>query len=119
MTAPAVYRQISSTYILTSQGLRQTYNDASLGPVFGSGPDLYVDDKLTGAISWQLSYGNPGEEGLSIIDRSRGGENVRVDSLEVFAVAPVPEPAPAAMLLLGAGLLAAHARRLRRAVAAR
>lgn len=119
MTTPAVYRQILSTYVLPSQGLRQTFNDASLGPVFGSGPDLYVDDKLTGSISWQVSYGNPSEEGLSIIDRSRGGENVRVDALEVFAVSPVPEPAPAAMLVLGAGLLATRARRLRRAAAAR
>jgi len=120
MSAPAVYRQIPSTYVLPSQGLRQTFNDASLGPVFGSGPDLYVDDKLTGSISWQVSYGNPGEEGLSIIDRSRGGENVRVDALEIFAVSPVPEPARMVMLLLGAGVLASRVgvRRLRRATAA-
>jgi hypothetical protein len=114
MSTPAVYRQILSTYILPSQGLRQTFNEASLGPVFGAGPDLYVDGSLDAAISWQLGYGSPSEEGLSIIDRSRGGENVRVDALEVFTVSPVPEPLPAAMLLLGAGVLALRARALGR-----
>jgi hypothetical protein len=115
MTAPAVYRQIQSTYQLPSQGLRQTFNDIDLGPVFGSGPDLFVNKPLSGALSWQLSYGDPVEEGMSIIDRTRGGENVRLDALEVFAITPVPEPAAAAMLLAGVGVLLARARARMRA----
>jgi hypothetical protein len=110
MTTPAVYHQVPTTFELPSQGLRQTFNDVGLGPVFGSGPDLYANDRLDGAISWQLSYGNPSDQGLSIIDRTRGGENVKLDAMEVFAVSPVPEPLPAAMLLLGAGVLALRAR---------
>ena len=107
MTVPAVYRQILSTYQLPSQGLRQTFNDIGLGPVFGSGPDLYVNDRLDGALSWQLSYGNPSDEGISIIDRSLHGETVRLDAMEVFAISPVPEPGAAAMLLAGVGVLVA------------
>jgi hypothetical protein len=110
MTAPAVYRQILSTYVLPSQGLRQTFNDIDLGPVFGSGPDLFVNNALSGALSWQLSYGSPAEEGLSIIDRTRGGENVRLDAMEVFSITPVPEPGAVAMLLAGVGVVLARAR---------
>jgi len=111
MTVPAVYRQILSGYVLPSQGQRQTFNDIGLGPVFGSGPDLFVNDRLDGALSWQLSYGNPADEGVSIIDRSVRGETVRLDAMEVFAISPVPEPGTAAMLLAGAGLLVARTRR--------
>jgi hypothetical protein len=110
MSTPAVYRQILSTYVLPSQGQRQTFNDLNLGPEFGSGPDLFVDAGLTGALSWQLSYGNPADEGVSIIDLTRGGENVRIDALEVFAVTPVPEPGIAAMLLVGVAVLLARLR---------
>ena len=52
-------------------------------------------------ISWQLSYGNPRDEGLSIVDRSVHGENVRVDGMEVFAITPVPEPDRVALLSAG------------------
>ncbi|HEX8786862.1 MAG TPA: PEP_CTERM-anchored TLD domain-containing protein [Telluria sp.] len=118
MTVPAVYRQVPATYELPSQGLRQTYNDGNVGPAFGSGPDLYVNDTLQRAISWQLSYGSPSDEGLSIVDRSRG-QNVLVDAIEVFAVSPVPEPSQAALLLAGAGVLALCARSRRREGGAR
>nr|WP_051971321.1 PEP_CTERM-anchored TLD domain-containing protein [Massilia sp. 9096] len=77
MTAPAVYRQTLSDYVLPSQGLRQTFNDLNLGPEFGSGPDLFVNNLLDGAVSWQLSYGNPAEEGLSIVDRTRRRNRAR------------------------------------------
>lgn len=110
MTDPAVYRQIPATYVLPSQGLRQTFNEAALGPVFGSGPDLYTNDALSGGISWQLSYGNPSDEGLSIADRSHG-QNFQLDAMEVFAVSPVPEPLPAAMLLAGASVVILRTRR--------
>lgn len=104
-TVPAVYRQILSGYILPSQGQRQTFNESDFGPVFGSGPDLFVNDRLDTALSWQLSYGNPLDERLSIIDRTVGGETVRVDAMEIYAITPVPEPGPLAMLLAGIGVL--------------
>jgi hypothetical protein len=111
MTTPAVYRQVLSDYVLPSQGLRQTYNEAGYGPVFGQGPDLFVNDELTAALSWQLSYGNPANEGHSIIDGSLNGEIVRLDAMEVFAISPVPEPGNAAMLLAGLSVLGVAVRR--------
>jgi len=109
-TEPAVYRQILSGYILPSQGQRQTFNETEFGPVFGSGPDLFVNDRLDTALSWQLSYGNPLDERLSIIDRSVGGQTVRIDGMEIYAITPVPEPGPLTMLLAGIGVLGAAAR---------
>jgi hypothetical protein len=104
-TTPAVYRQVLSDYVLPSQGARQTFNDILFGPVFGSGPDLLVNDDLTAALSWQLSYGNPANEGSSIIDGSLRGQAVHVNAMEIFAIAPVPEPAQVAMLLAGMGVI--------------
>jgi hypothetical protein len=104
-TTPAVYRQILSSYVLPSQGQRQTFNELAFGPVFGSGPDLFVNDRLDTALSWQLSYVNPADERLSIIDRSRDGETVRIDAMEIYAITPVPEPAPYALLAAGVGVL--------------
>jgi hypothetical protein len=106
-----VYRQVLTDYVLPSQGLRQTYNEAGYGPVFGSGPDLFVNDELTAALSWQLSYGNPANEGLSIIDGSLHGEIVKLDAMEVFAISPVPEPGNVAMLLAGVCILGVAARK--------
>jgi MYXO-CTERM domain-containing protein len=113
-TTPAVYRQVLSGFELPSQGQRQTFNDILFGPVFGTGPDLFVNDDLTKALSWQLSYGNPANEGTSIIDGSLRGQTVTVDAMEIFAIAPVPEPDSWAMLLAGAGALGAFGRWRRR-----
>jgi hypothetical protein len=117
-TTPAVYRQVLSGFELPSQGQRQTFNDILFGPVFGSGPDLFVNDDLTKALSWQLSYGNPANEGVSIIDGSLRGQTVSVNAMEIFAIAPVPEPASWAMLLAGAGMLAGIKRRRRHTASA-
>jgi hypothetical protein len=106
-TEPAVYRQILSNYVLPSQGQRQTFNGIDFGPVFGSGPDLFVSDTMDVGLSWQLSYGNPSEEGFSIIDRSQGGQTVRIDGMEIFAITPIPEPGRQAMLLGGLGVMGA------------
>lgn len=114
MTDPAVYRQVPSSFELPSQGARQSYNAADQGPTFGAGPDLFVNDRLDTAISWQLSYGDPADDGKSIIDGSTGGQFVHVDAMELYTLSPIPEPGQAGMLAAGAGALAALLRRRRR-----
>lgn len=115
MTVPAVYRQVSATYILPSQGLRQTFNAADHGPEFGQGSDLFVSPTLDMAFSWQVSYGDPLDQGKSIFDRSVGGQLFHIDALQTFAVSPAPEPTQAASLAGGLALIAALAWRRRRA----
>jgi hypothetical protein len=104
-TDPAVYRQILSTYVLPSQGEYQTFNALGVGPMFGVGADLVVTEGLQTALSWQLSYGDPLDEGKSIVDRSVGGQALHIDGMEVFSISPVPEPGATAMLLAGLGVL--------------
>ena len=113
-TDPAVHRQLLTDHILPSQGSRQTYNWPDHGPTFGAGPDLFVDDRLTTSISWQLSYGDPDFEGRSIIDGTYGGQFRRVEALEVYAISLVPEPHTYALLAGGLGMIAWAARRRRR-----
>ena len=110
-TDPAVYRQVPSSFELPSQGGFQTFNSIDQGPTFGAGPDLLVNDRLDTALSWRLSYGDPAGEGQSIIDGSRGGQFFSVDSMEVYAVSPIPEPAQAALLAGGLGVVALARRR--------
>jgi hypothetical protein len=113
MTVPAVHRQILATHVLPSKGARQTFNAADYGPTFGTGHDLYIGSSLASGFSWQLTYGNPDEEGLSIVDRSLHGNIFTVDALEVLALAPIPEPATWMMLVAGLGLLGGAACRRR------
>jgi hypothetical protein len=110
-TAPAVYRQLLTEFELPSQGSFQTYNAANQGPSFGAGPDLFVNDRLDTALSWRLSYGDPSGEGRSIIDQSTGGRLFDIDAMELYAVSPIPEPAQAAMLAAGLGLVGFALRR--------
>ena len=112
-TAPAVYRQVLTGFELPSQGSFQTYNAPNQGPSFGAGPDLFVNNRLDTAFSWRLSYGAPADEGLSIIDQTRGGQLFNIDAMELYAVSPIPEPAQAAMLAAGLGLVGAVLRRQR------
>lgn len=113
-TDPAVYRQVLSDHVLPSQGSRQTYNWPDHGPTFGAGPDLFVDDRLTTSISWQLSYGDPAFEGRSIIDSTYGGQFRRVEALETYAISLVPEPSAYALLAGGLGVIGWAARRRQR-----
>ena len=113
MTEPAVYRQVPSTYILPSQGSRQTLNRAEHGPAFGAGHDLFVNDRLDTAFSYQLTYGDPLGEGRSIVDRSVGVQLAQVDAMELFTLSPVPEPAAAALWAAGAGMAGVALRRRR------
>jgi hypothetical protein len=110
MTEPAVYRQVPSSYILPSQGSRQTLNRAQDGPAFGAGHDLYVNDRLDTAFSYQLTYGDPRDEGRSIVDRSSGVQLVGVDAMELFTLSPVPEAPAVALLAAGLGVLGFAAR---------
>jgi len=114
MTAPAVYRQVLSDYVLPSQGSRQTFNGIKYGPTFGTGHDLYLNETLDVGFSWQVTYGNPDDAGMSIVDRSLNGRTVRVEALEIFTLSPVPEPAGYAMLLAGLAALGVAARRASR-----
>jgi hypothetical protein len=116
MTEPALYRQVPATYILPSQGSRQSFNQADHGPTFGAGPDLFVGDRLDTAFAWQVTYGDPLNQGRSLIDGTVGGQLVHVNALELYTLAPVPEPAPAGMLGAGLGLVGLRLRR-RRALA--
>jgi len=104
-TDARVWRQVLSDNILPSRGARQTFNEANHGPTFGAGPDLFVNDRLNAALSWQVSYGDGLSEGASIIDGSTGGQLFRVDALEVYSISLVPEPGAAAMYLGGIGVL--------------
>jgi len=108
-TDPALYRQVPTSNILPSQGLRQTYNWPDHGPTFGAGPDLLVNDRMDTALSWQLTYGDPDFEGRSIIDGSYGGQYMQLDAMELYAISLVPEPANVTMLLGGVATLGALA----------
>ncbi|SFD06755.1 PEP_CTERM-anchored TLD domain-containing protein [Massilia yuzhufengensis] len=116
-TDPQVWRQVATGNILPSRGMRQTFNEPNHGPTFGAGPDLFVNDRLNAALSWQVSYGDGASEGMSIIDGSTGGQLFRVDALESYSIALVPEPASTAMFAAGLGVVgwAAWRRRVRAA----
>lgn len=112
-TDATVYRQVPSSFELPSQGAYQTFNALEQGPTFGAGPDLLVNDRLDTALSWRLSYGDPAGAGQSIVNGSRGGQFFAIDALELYAVSPIPEPAAAALLAGGLGLVALARRRSR------
>ncbi|TFW21172.1 PEP-CTERM sorting domain-containing protein [Massilia arenosa] len=72
---------------------------------------------MQSAYSWLFTYGDPAEQGTSLIDGSRPDPlptMLQLEGMEVFTVAVVPEPSTWAML--GAGLLvtAGAARRRKR-----
>lgn len=116
-TDAKLWRQVQSGDILPNRGLRQTYNEPNHGPTFGAGPDLFVNDRLNAAMSWQVSYGDGLSEGTSIIDGSTGGQLFRIDALEVYSISLVPEPGSTAMFVGGLGVLGWAAWRRRSAAA--
>jgi hypothetical protein len=116
LTDSQVYRQIPSTYILPSQGQKQTWNSAEHGPAFGEGGDLWVTGDMQNAYSWLFTYGDPLQQGTSLIDGSQPHPlptMLHLENMEVFTVAVVPEPAEWAMLVAGLGLTGLAARRRR------
>ena len=118
-TDAQLWRQVPTNHILPSRGERQTFNDPNHGPTFGAGPDLFVNDRLNAALSWQVTYGLDVAEGTSIIDGSMGGQLFRVDAIETYSISLVPEPANTAMFLGGLGVLGWTAWRRRPRAAAR
>lgn len=120
-TDPIVLRPVPVTHTLPSQGSKLTYNWPDHGPTFGQGPDLFVSEDLSTTLSWQLTYGDPAFQGRSIIDGTYDGQLRRIDALEVYSVAVIPEPQTWAMLVGGLGVLgwAARRRKTREGAAAR
>ena len=104
ITNGTVFRQVPATYILPSQGQKQTWNSAESGPAFGEGGDLWVTGNLLNAYSWLVTYGDPAMQGLSMIDGQVPEPlpaMMTLHAMEVFTLSPVPEPNSAAMLAAG------------------
>lgn len=104
ITNGTVFRQVPATYILPSQGQKQTWNSAGVGPAFGEGGDLWVTGDLAHAYSWLATYGDPAMQGLSMIDGQIPEPlpaMMTVLAMEIFTLSPVPEPSSAAMLAAG------------------
>ena len=101
-------------------GSVQTFNSANIGPTFGGGNDILVDDKLNFIYNYNYSYGPDlvgalGITGLSFSESlGLGAWNTR---MEVFTIGPSsPVPIPGAVWLLGSGLAGlAAARRKKKA----
>lgn len=104
LTNGSVFHQVPATYILPSQGEKQTWNSVLLGPAFGEGGDLWVTGDLQNAYSWLATYGDPTMQGLSMIDGSVPAplpSMMTLYAMEVFTISPVPEPASATLLIAG------------------
>lgn len=114
LTTNAIHYQTPKTYALDTVGSYQTFNAANAGPTFGLGNDLYVPADLThGGYSLLYSYADPNVYNFntSLLDGSTYVRpNITFGAMEIYTIAPVPEPASAAMLLGGLGLLALLAR---------
>jgi hypothetical protein len=91
LTNDAVFRQVPATYILPSQGQKQTWNSASMGPSFGEGGDLWVTGDLLNAYSAGAQHDrrhNPGAVAChddpvrdgSVHDQPGPGAGVRLDA---------------------------------------
>lgn len=117
LTGGSVFHQVPSSYVLPSQGQKQTWNGAEHGPAFGEGGDLWVNGSMDTAYSWLFTYGDPSQQGISVIDGSSPTplpHLLKLEALEVFRVAVVPEPSAAGMLLAGLGVTAFALRRRRK-----
>jgi hypothetical protein len=96
-------------------GAYQTYNDPTLGPVFGAGNDLETYGSLEGGYSIQSSYG-PGYLSSNVFGRLFLG--FPIAGMEVYSLAPAGPvsavPTPPGLVLVATGAVPLLGRRLRR-----
>ena len=96
----------------TDRGAYQTANEASFGPTFGGGYDLYVNHELVYGISSMYSYGGDADFGLDLaLHPGPYAGALQFGQIEVFTISAVPEPESWALMLTGLGLLGFAARR--------
>lgn len=105
------------------RGQYQTYDNASYGPTFGGGHDIYVDSALTSGYSYGYSYGNAGGGSYgttNIVTQNSNYTPFTVGALEVFTLGAftgaaqqnVPEPASLALVGFAlAGVVATKSRK--------
>lgn len=114
---PIIQRQNLNDEGETHSGRVQTHNNPLHGPVFGGGPDLYVDFDLSYGWSYNYSYGGS-SNGDGIGPRYPYGtySAFNVGALEVWTFAPTASTVPdtsGILGLLGVSLLALVASRRR------
>jgi len=99
---------------LNSMGRFQTFNSGGYGPIFGGGFDIFVDANLKSGYTALVSYGN--NLGASIVDGSHFyGQDTRINSIDVYTISAVPEPATYTTMLTGLIIFGFIARRRRKA----
>lgn len=109
LTSGSLFRQVPATYILPSQGEKQTWNSDQHGPAFGEGGDLWTTGDLLHAYSWLATYGDPAMQGLSMIDGTIPEplpSMMTLHAMEIFTIAAIPEPNQFAMMAMGLFVLA-------------
>lgn len=97
LTSNFVQRQKLHFFICTTgnndPGLFQTYNHEELGPVFGQGADIWVNNNLESGTMWNYSYGTNCHSNNILNVNYPLLQNVDFTAFEVFKVALAPTAA--------------------------